>query len=93
MGYTVNVSSANGFTGTVALWVDGLPAGVTASFSSASINTSGNATLTLTAAYNTSTFIGSSTVTVTGTSGGAAQSAIISLTTQPLQYRGYCGVQ
>lgn len=93
MSYAINVSPTNGFVGTVALWVDGLPAGVAASLSSASITAPGNATLTLTAAYNASTFIGSSTVTVTGTSGGVAQSVAIPLTTQPLQYRGYCSVQ
>jgi hypothetical protein len=32
-------------------------------------------------------------VTVTGTSGGAAQSVAIPLTSRPLQYRGYCSVQ
>jgi hypothetical protein len=32
-------------------------------------------------------------VTITGASGGSAQSAIILLSTQPLQYRGHCGVQ
>jgi len=93
MSYTINVSPLNGFTGTVALWIDGLPAGVIASLSSASITTSGNATLTLTSAYNASTYIGSSTVTVTGTGGGLAQSVAIPLTTQSLQYRGYCSVQ
>jgi hypothetical protein len=95
MSYAVDVSASNGFDGTVALSVSGLPAGVTANFSPASITTStvGSATLTLTAAYSNSTYIGNSTITVTGTSGGAAQSAILTLTTQPLQYRGYCGVQ
>jgi fucose permease len=68
---------------------------VTASFSPTSIATStlSSATLTLTSAYSASTYIGSSTVTVTGTSGGVMNSAIFTLTTQPLQYKGYCGVQ
>jgi hypothetical protein len=92
MSYTINLSPTNGFTGTVALWVSGLPAGVTASFSPASITTSGSATLTLSAAYGKSTFVGSSTVNVTGTSGGVAQSVAIPLTTQPLQYAGKCNV-
>ncbi len=47
MSYTIHVSPTGGFTGSVALWVDGLPAGVTASLSPASITTSGSATLTL----------------------------------------------
>lgn len=93
MSYTVNVSPSNGFTGNVALSVAGLPAGVTATFSPSSIQASGSATLTLTSAYSASTFIGSSTVTVTGIGGGVIQSAPISLTTQPLQYRGQCSVQ
>jgi hypothetical protein len=77
----------------VALWVDGLPAGVTASLSSASITASGSATLTLTAAYSNATSIGGSTVSITGTSGGIAQSVAIPLTTRPLQYLGYCSVK
>jgi ABC-type Fe2+-enterobactin transport system substrate-binding protein len=43
--------------------------------------------------YSGPATIGSSAVTITGTSGGSAQSAITSLSTQPLQYRGHCGVQ
>jgi hypothetical protein len=95
MSFTVSVSAWYGLSSTVALSVGGLPAGVTASLSPASVTTStiGNATLTLTAAYSTSTFIGSSTVTVTGTSAGVAKSTPFTLTTRPLQYRGYCGVQ
>lgn len=90
ISYTVDASAWNGFSGTVALSVSGLPAGVTASFSPASISTStvGSATLTLTAAYRGSTYIGDSTITVTGSSGSVQQSANIALTTQPLQYRG-----
>ncbi len=94
MTYAISVSAWNGFNGTVGLVASGLPAGVTASFSPASITTSnvGTATLTLTAAYSNTTFIGTSTVTVIGTSGGVTQSAVFPLTTQPLQYRGFCGV-
>jgi hypothetical protein len=95
MTYTIDVSASNGFNGTVALSISGLPAGVTASFSPKSITTSGlgSSTLTLTAEYSNSTYIGNSAVTITGASGGSAQSAIILLSTQPLQYRGHCGVQ
>jgi hypothetical protein len=94
MTYTVEVAALNGFNSPVALSINGLPARVTASFSPQSISTSslGSSTLTFTAAYNNSTYIGNSNVTVTGTSGGGSQSAIISLTTEPLQYRGLCGV-
>jgi hypothetical protein len=95
INYTVSASALNGFSGTVALSASGLPNGVTASFSPASITTSslGSATLTLTAAYRNTTFIGNFTVTVTGTSGSLADSALLSLATQPLQYKGACGVQ
>jgi hypothetical protein len=95
ISYTVDVSALYGFNGTVSLSASGLPAGVTASFSPASVTTSslGTATLTLTAAYSSSTHIGTSTVTVTGTSGGTTQSTVFPLTTRPLQYNGSCGVQ
>jgi trimeric autotransporter adhesin len=89
----VTVSPLYGFTGTVALSVSGLPAGVTAQLSSASINTGGIATLTLTAAYSNSTYIGDAVISVTGTSGSLLQSQGFDLVTQPLQYKGTCGVQ
>jgi hypothetical protein len=94
MSYNINVSALDGFNGAVSLAINGLPAGVTASISPATINTSttGNAKLTLTSAYRTSTFIGNSTITVTGTSGGMAIPASFALTTQPLQYAGQCSV-
>jgi hypothetical protein len=91
--YSINVSPLNGFTGPVGLTVSGLPAGVTYNLSPSSITTSGTATLTLTSAYSPSTFIGTSTITVTGTSGSLTNAASFTLTTRPLQYKGYCGVQ
>lgn len=93
MSYTVNVSALYGFTGPVVLSAQGLPTGVAASFSPSSITTSGSATMTLTSAYSQSTYIGNSTVAVTGTGGGVASSTNFALTTQPLQYKGQCGVQ
>jgi sugar lactone lactonase YvrE len=92
--YTVTVSALNGFTGPVALAISGLPAGVTAQFSpSSTITTSGIATLTLAAAYSNTTFVGNSTITMTGTSSGVTQSMAFPLVTRPLQYNGSCGVQ
>jgi hypothetical protein len=91
--YTINVTPLYGFTGTLALSLAGLPNGVTGSFSPASITTSGGSTLTLTAAYSDFTYIGNSTITVTGTSGSLSNSAVSPLTTRPLQYKGACGVQ
>jgi len=92
MSYSVNVSALNGFSGTVALSISGLPAGVAANFSPTSVTSTGSATLTLTAAYSNTTYIGNSSTTVTGTSGTSSQSAVFTLTTQPMQYRGYCSV-
>jgi hypothetical protein len=94
MSYAINVSALDGFNGTVALSVGGLPTGVTAKLSAPSIttSTSGSVTLTLTSAYSTSTYIGNSTISVTGSSGSMAVPASIPLTTRPLQYAGQCNV-
>jgi hypothetical protein len=94
MSYAISASALDGFNGTVVLSVSGLPAGVTAKLSAPSIttSTSGSVTLTLTSAYSTSTFIGNSTITVTGTSGSMAIPVSFALTTRPLQYAGQCGV-
>jgi hypothetical protein len=63
----------------VSLSVSGLPAGVTGSFSPASVASGSNSTLTLTAA--SSAAAGTSTVTVTGTAAsGGPHSAVLSLT-------------
>jgi uncharacterized membrane protein len=67
--YTVNVSATNGFTGAVSLSASGLPPGVTAALSPASVNGSGSSTLTVSTA--SSTAAGNYTLTVTGTSGGS----------------------
>src|SRR6202000_1792678 len=61
----VTVIPQYGFTGNVSLAASGLPAGVTATFSPAS--TSSNSTLTL--AVGSSAVPGTSTITITGTSG------------------------
>lgn len=86
--YTVTVAALDGFSGSVALSVGGLPAGVTSTLSTQSIATSGTATLTLTSAYASSTHLGSSTVTVSGVSSGypTPAPAAIALTTRALQY-------
>jgi hypothetical protein len=81
ISYAINVSSLNEFTGTVALSVSGLPTGVTAIISPTSITTSGTATLTLTAASGSSTYLGASAITVTGTSGSSNVTATFPLTT------------
>jgi hypothetical protein len=73
---TVNVTAANGFTGSVTLTATGLPAGVTASFGTNPAT--GSSVLTFTAASTATT--GPATVTITGTSGTLTASATIALT-------------
>ena len=88
ISYTIMVAALDGFNGTVALSVNGVPAGVSYTLSTASIATSGTATLTLTSAYSASTYLGSSAVTVSGSSSGypAPAPASIALMTRALQY-------
>ncbi len=72
----------NGFSAPLSLSVTGLPKGVTASFSPATIANaaSGSATLTLSAAAAAS--VGTQTITVSAASGGVSQSARIALKVQ-----------
>jgi Big-like domain-containing protein/immune inhibitor InhA-like protein len=81
---TVTVTSLNGFNGAVTLSASGLPSGVSASFSPASVtppaNGSAASTLTLTASATATT--GTATIAVTGTS-GTSHSASINLTVNP----------
>ncbi len=66
----VTVTDINGFTGTVALAVSGLPAGVTGTFS--------GTTLTLTASATAT--VGTSTATITGSSGNLTETATFAVT-------------
>jgi hypothetical protein len=74
----VTVAAAGGFTGTVSFSVSGLPTGVTASFSPASVATSGKTTLTLTPGSGTAS-LQSTTLTITGTSGSTTASTKVTL--------------
>jgi hypothetical protein len=76
--YTVTVGAQNGFTGTVALTVSGVPNRVTATFNPASITTSGTSTLTITTANNSQK--GTATLTITGRSGTITHTITVSLT-------------
>jgi hypothetical protein len=76
--YTATATPVNGFSGTVALKVTGLPADAIGSFSPASIS-GGSGTSTLTVQTSSSTPAGSSTVTVSGASGSLTHSATASL--------------
>jgi hypothetical protein len=76
--YTVSAAALNGFTGTVNLSVtSGLPSGASPSFNGTSIATGVNSTLTITT--SSSTPVGSSTLTITGTSGSLTHSANVML--------------
>jgi hypothetical protein len=75
--YTITAGALNGFGGTIALDVTGLPAGTTTAFSPASVNGAGTATLNITT--SSSTPVGSSTLTITGTSGSLRHAATVTL--------------
>jgi hypothetical protein len=77
---TLRTSVTNGFNAPLLLSANGLPKGVTASFSPASIANpaSGTSTVTFTAASSASA--GTQTVTLTAGSGGASQSITLALT-------------
>jgi len=76
--YTVTTSALNGSTQSITLSVSGLPAGVTGSFSPATVTAGGSSTLTLTAASTAAA--ATATFTVTGTSGTVSHSATASVT-------------
>jgi hypothetical protein len=73
---TVAVNSENGFNGTVALAVSGLPTGVTAAFGTVTPGHTG--TVTFTAA--SSAAAASATVTITGTSGSTTSKTAVAIT-------------
>jgi hypothetical protein len=81
---TVTVTSVDSFNAPTALSVVGLPAGVTVSFSSASVTppANGSANSTLTFSASSSASVGSSTVTVVGTSGSLTSGTGITLNVQ-----------
>lgn len=72
VSYTVTLSSVNGFTGTVALSVSGLPSGSAGTFSPSSVTGSGASVLTIT---TTPSPRGTFTFTVSGTSGAMSHTA------------------
>ena len=76
--YTLNTTSLNGFSGSVALSVSGLPSGTTGTFASSSIPAPGSTTLNVTTA--TTTPLGSYPLTITGTSGSLSHSTSVTLT-------------
>ena len=86
--YTVEVSSLNGFGGTVSLGVSGLPSGITASFSPASVaGGAGQSTLLLTTTAEISP--GTYFFTITGASGSLSHSASASLVIDSPESQGF----
>jgi subtilase family serine protease len=76
---TVSTAALSGFNAAINLSVSGLPSGVTATFTPASISApgSGSATLKFTASSRATT--GTRTITITGTGGGKTHSTTVSL--------------
>ncbi len=77
ISYTATVGALNGFTGTVALGVSGLPTGATATFTPASVINSGQSTLQISTLATTPT--GSFPLTITATSGAVSHTTLITL--------------
>ncbi len=93
---TITVTSQNGFNSATTLSASGLPAGVTAAFSTNPVTppANGSATSTLTFTASSTATTGTSTVTVTGTSGSTTHTTTIALTvaaqsTQLIQNGGF----
>jgi hypothetical protein len=75
--FTATVTAGSGFSRTVSFSVSGLPAGAAASFSPASVSTSGSSTLSVTTSPATAP--GSYPLTVTATSGALTHTANVTL--------------
>jgi subtilisin family serine protease len=78
--YTVSITRAGGFTGSVTFSVSGLPAGAGASFNPPS-TTGNSSTMSVTTATSTPT--GSHPLTITGTSGTPTRTTGVTLVVQP----------
>ena len=76
--YTVSISALNGYTGTVAFSVSGLPAGTSALFTPASVIGSGSSSLTI-ATTSGITSNGSYPLTITGSDGVLTHSTNVTL--------------
>lgn len=75
--YSVTVTPANGFSGSVALSVSPVPKGATATFSPSSISGSGSSMLNISTSNPTS--VGSYTLTIKGAVGNVSHSANVTL--------------
>lgn len=77
---SVSTSALNGFASAISLSASGLPSGVTASFSPASIASPGTGSSTLTLTASTTATAGTSTITITGSGGGVTHTTTVALT-------------
>jgi hypothetical protein len=77
---TVSTTVSGGFNAAVSLSASGLPSGVTATFSPASIVAPGSGSSTLTFSASSTATTGTSNVTVTATGGGVTHTTTITLT-------------
>jgi hypothetical protein len=76
--YTVTITPANGFSGTVSFSASGLPPGASATFTPSTV--SGQGSTTLNVATASSTPVGGYTLTIMGSSGGLSHSVTVNLT-------------
>jgi len=77
---TVTTAVSGGFNAAISLSASGLPAGVTASFSTNPIAAPGAGTSTVTFTASSTATLGTSTVTITGTGGSVTHTTTVSLT-------------
>jgi hypothetical protein len=77
---TISTTVSGGFNSAISLSATGLPAGVTASFSPASIAAPGSGSSTLTFTASSTATTGTSTVTINASGGGVSHSTTVSLT-------------
>jgi hypothetical protein len=77
---TISTSVSNGFNSSVALSISGLPSGVTASFTPASISAPGSGSSTLNFTVSSTATTGTFNTTVTATGGGITHTTTIPLT-------------
>ena len=86
---TITTSVTGGFSSAVALSATGQPAGVTVSFSPASITSPASGRSTMTIAVASTVAKGNYTITVTGTSGSITKTATVTLTVSSRSIFGF----
>ncbi len=77
---TLSTTVSGGFNSAISLSATGLPAGVTAAFSPASIAAPGSGSSTLTFTASSTATLGTSSVTINASGGGVSHSTTVSLT-------------